>query len=400
MLNKILLIIIAVTVSFVAVADADTVTVNPDHPKSYVVQKGDTLWDITGKFLKEPWLWPQVWEANPQINNPNLIYPGDVVSLQYKDGRPILAVNRGDKSGRYERLSPTVRSTQNDDAIPPIPIDAIKQFLSRPLVVGKNDMDDLPYVVSSFDQHLIAGSGNKIYVRGIPTDDDTQTYAIYRRGKAYMSPDKEDTIIGYEALHVGDAVLDKSGDPATFTVVRSNREVLVGDRLVKESESDINSSFIPTKPRQEINGTVISVVDGVAEIGQYQVVVLDVGSKDGLETGNILGIYQSGNVVKDKTATLANAKHPERIKLKYEDTNPVEKVASNIINDLAATKRKIDQTDLVGYLGRPGAEPETVKLPEEYVGVLMLFRTFDHISYALVMEAQGPIHTYDAVKNL
>ncbi len=399
MLNKILLIIIMLSVSVVSWADA--VTVNPDHPETYTVQKGDTLWGITGKFLKEPWLWPQVWEANPQIENPHLIYPGDVVSLQYKDGRPILAVNRGDKSGRYERLSPSIRSYEKDNAIPAIPIDAIKQFLSRPLVVTDTEMDDLPYVVSSFDQHLIAGSGNKIYARGIPEDSAAKTYAIYRKGKAYINPLKDDkTVLGYEALHVGDVVLDKSGDPATFTVARSNREVLVGDRLVEESESDVNTNFVPTKPYQSVNGTVLSVMDGVAEIGQYQVVVLDLGTKDGMETGNILGIYQSGNEVNDSIATAAKAQHREPIKCQHEDTNVVEKDACKIINDLRETKEKIDQTDLVGYLGRPGDKPEVVKLPEEYVGVLMLFRTFENISYALVMEAQGPIHIYDTVRNL
>ena len=251
MLNKFLFIAVFVFASTAVIAD--TVTVKPDHPESYTVVKGDTLWDITGRFLNEPWLWPQVWEANPQIENPHLIYPGDVVSLQYKDGRPILAVGRGDKSGRYTKLSPTVRSHEKETAIPSIPIDTIKQFLLRPLVVSDEEMDDWPYVVSSFDEHLISGSGNKIYVRGLPEDATAKRYAVYRKGKPLVNPVKnKDNVLGYEALYLGDAVIEKGGDPASFIVVSSTREVLSGDRLAEESEADINSNFIPIIPFNNI----------------------------------------------------------------------------------------------------------------------------------------------------
>ena len=326
MLNKFLLIMILVWGS--AVCLADTVTVNPDHPKSYVVQKGDTLWDITGKFLKEPWLWPQVWEANPQIENPHLIYPGDVISLEYKDGRPILAVRRGSKDSRYVRLSPTVRSYEKAEAIPTIPIDAIKQFLTRPLVVDKEEMSDWPYVVSSYNEHLVAGTGNKIYVRGLTDDDVGKRLAIYRKGKPYLKggvslknyqdgkyssfsipPDvKDEDIIGYEAIYIGDAIVEKNGDPATAIVASANREILAGDRLARESGTDVNANFMPVSPTRDVNGNVISVFDGVSEIGQYQIVVLDLGTADGMQRGNVLGVYQSGKFVNDYVATKAKEK--------------------------------------------------------------------------------------------
>jgi hypothetical protein len=403
MLNKFLLI--AVFVLGTTVCLADTVTVNPDHPESYVVQKGDTLWDITGKFLKEPWLWPQVWEANPQIENPHLIYPGDVVSLQYQDGRPILAVSRGrgDKSGRYVRLSPTVRSYEKEEAIPSIPIDAIKQFLTRPLVVNDDEMNDWPYVVSSYDEHLIAGTGNKIYIRGISDDNSATRYAVYRKGNPYVNPRKDkEEILGYEAIYVGDAIIEKHGDPASAIMASAKREVLAGDRLAEESEADISANFIPRSPSHEVNGNVISVLDGVSEIGQYQVVVVDVGTNDGMEIGNVLGVYQSGKVVKDRVATKAKEKEEDqkRIVMEHEDTSAVASALSSIANDLRDNKRAFDKTDLVGYLGRPGSKAEQVELPEEYTGVLMVFRIFDKISYALVMEAEGPIHVYDSVRNL
>ncbi len=403
MLNKFLFI--AVFVLGTTAVIADTVTVKPDHPESYTVVKGDTLWDITGRFLNEPWLWPQVWEANPQIENPHLIYPGDVVSLIYKDGRPILAVGRGDKSGRNIKLSPTVRSYEKDTAIPSIPIDAIKQFLIRPLVVSADEMDDWPYVVSSYDEHLVSGSGSKVYVRGIPEDATAKRYAIYRKGKPYVNPVKDkDAVLGYEALYLGDAVIEKGGggDPASFMISRSNREILTGDRLAEESEADVDSNFIPTHPGRDVYGNVISVIDGVSEIGQYQIVVLDLGTNDGVEIGNVLGVYQSGKVVKDYVATKAREKEEDarRIVLSHEDTSGVDRAVSSVLNDVRDTRRAFDKTDLAGYLGRPNAKPEVVRLPEEYAGVLMIFRTFENVSYALVMEAVSQIHIYDAVRNL
>ena len=403
MLNKFLLGVIFILASSVAIAD-DTVTVKPDHPESYVVVKGDTLWDITGRFLNQPWLWPQVWEANPHIKDPNLIYPGDVISLQYKDGRPILAVSRGGKSDRYVKLSPQVRSYEKDEAIPAIPIDAIKQFLTRPLVVTDEEMEKWPYVVSSYGEHLIAGAGNKIYIRGLPEDaSKKERFAVYRKGKPYINPRKDkDNILGYEALYIGDAILQDTGDPASAIVANSNREILSGDRLAQESESDVNTSFVPTTPSREMDGNVISVIDGVSEIGQYQVVVLDMGENDGMQVGNVLGVYQSGKVVKDPVATKIKAQEEDekRVVVKNEDTNGFAKAVSNVVNKVRDAKRSFDNSDLVGYLGRPGSEPEVVELPEEYAGVLMVFRTFENLSYALVMEATSPIHVYDSVRNL
>lgn len=381
MLNKFLLVLILATAS--AITLADTVTVKPDHPESYVVVKGDTLWDITGRFLNEPWLWPQVWEANPQIENPHLIYPGDVISLQYQDGRPILAVSRGDKSGRYVKLSPQVRSYEKDEAIPTIPIDAIKQFLTRPLVVSVDEMENWPYVVSSYDEHLAAGAGDKVYVRGLPENvASRERYAVYRKGNPLINPRKDkNEILGYEALYVADAVVEKSGDPASFMISRSSREILTGDRLAQESEADVSTSFIPSSPDGEVSGNVISVIDGVSEIGQYQIVVVDLGTEDGMQTGNVVGVYRSGDYVKDYIAQ------------GEEDSFIVDETVRNAVN-------AFNNTSLVGYLGRPGVKVKEVQLPEEFAGVLMVFRTFERVSYALVMEAVAPIHMYDTVKNL
>lgn len=245
MLHKILLSVLLFAVSMTLQADA--VQVNPDHPDQYVVQKGDTLWDISGRFLTEPWRWPEIWQVNPQIGNPHLIYPGDVVSLSYEGGAPRLTVDRGTpdrkKTGdRTVKLSPQVRYVDEEDAIPTIPIEAIREFLTRPLVVTEKEFNSQPYIVSSYDQHLINGPGNEIYVRGLPADTDQRTYSIYRKGPAYVSNGET---LGYEAVYVGEAVVRKFGDPSTAIITTLEREALNGDRLIPQSESDVNSDFIP-----------------------------------------------------------------------------------------------------------------------------------------------------------
>lgn len=403
MLRKILLSFLITGISVICLAD--TVAVKTDHPESYVVQKGDTLWGISEKFLQKPWLWPQVWEANPQIENPNLIYPGDVVSLQYKDGRPILSVARvaKDTSGRSVKLSPTVRSYEKEHAIPTIPLDAIKQFLTRPLVVTDKEMNAWPYVISSQDEHMVAGSGNKVYVRGLAADTPDKRYVLFRKGQPYINQHKDkNNILGYEALYVADGILEKSGDPASVYITRSNREILIGDRLAVETEEDFNTNFMPRSPSQEISGNILSVLDGVKQIGRYQIVVVDVGAKQGIEVGNVLGVYQTGKFVKDAIAAEAKADKgkADLIKLENEDTNPIIGILSSVVNYVRESKRAFDRTDLAGYMGRPGTAAEDVELPAEYTGVLMIFRTFENISYALVMKATGPIHVDDTVKNL
>jgi len=360
-----------------AVVAADEVQVNPDSPDKYVVQKGDTLWGIAGKFLTQPWRWPEIWKGNPQIENPHLIYPGDVVTLSYEGGSPVLSVAGGDTSGgdaevatavatgsRDVKLSPAIRSYERDEPIPTIPIDSIRHFLSRPLVVPESEMSGWPYVVSSYDQHLVAGEGMRVYVRGLPAAERGQRFSIYRQGPAYRSgAEGSEKILGYEAVYVGEAVLEKSGDPATVYVTQTTREILTGDRLTPLSEKEMHSDFVPRAPAGKVEGSIISVIDGLSEIGQYQVVVLDVGTNQGLEVGNVLGVFQSGKVVSDKTGQTQH--HP-----------------------------------FIEYLGTGGDKGEPVTLPAEYTGVVMVFRAFDHVSYALVMEATSALNLKDAVRSM
>jgi hypothetical protein len=327
------------------VSAADNVELNPTHPTRYTVVRGDTLWDIAGRFLREPWLWPEVWHVNPQIKNPHLIYPGDVISLTYADGRPLLSLSRGSHN---VRLSPSVRSTPLDGAIPSIPIDAIHQFLSRPYVVGKQDLDAAPYIVAHGNEHLIGGAGNRIYVRGIGMDAPPgQRFDILRLGDAYKDAESGE-VLGYEGLYIGDARLETAGDPATLELVSTAQETLKGDRLIPVAKDTPLTTFFPSAPDRPVHGSIIAVLGGVTQIGQYQVVVLDRGEQDGLEKGTVLAIDERGETIKDAITP-----------------NPWDKI----------------------------------KLPDELAGHLMVFRTFPRVSFALVMDATRAIHVRDHVRN-
>ena len=402
MLNKVL---ISCAILLLAIGvRADELTINPDHPEKYTVVKGDTLWDISARFLEQPWRWPDIWGVNPQIADPHLIYPGDVISLSYEDGKPVLNVERVTGqvvSGRYVKLSPTIRSSENEDAIPTIPIDAIQQFLERPLVLSDNEIDSWPYVVSSYDEHLIATTGNKIYVRGIPEDTNTSRYSIYRKGPAYVNPNKnedgKEEILGYEAIYVGDAQLEKTGDPASAVITVVDREVLNGDRLLAQSDEDISTEFIPRPTDSEVEGNILSVVDGVSQVGQYQIVVLSLGSEQGVEPGNILGIYQSGYVVKDRIGPNIEKSDAEKA-AERADVEANETIPGKIAYGIGELIDAFDNT--FPTIANKQAKIEEITLPEEYVGVVMVFRTFDKVSYALVMETQGPVHVLDTVRSI
>ncbi|MEJ2693675.1 MAG: LysM peptidoglycan-binding domain-containing protein [Candidatus Thiodiazotropha sp.] len=335
--NKLIGFTLGLLLSFSAFA-AEPVALNPAHPERYTVVKGDTLWDISALFLRDPWYWPEVWYVNPQIENPHLIYPGDEIVLTYRDGRPILSLSRKNK------LSPSVRATPLDAAIPTIPIDAIGQFLTRPYVVDEGELDQAPYIVHFLDDHIIGGAGISFYARSI-MQDDTSRYTIVRPGAAYKDPDSGE-ILGYEATFIGDADLKRTGDPAKFLIASSELEAIIGDRLIIAEDDEPLVNFQPRAPEGDIKGRIISVLNGVSQIGQYNVVVLNKGARDGLEPGHVMQILQGGDEIRDITK------------------------------------------------GR-GA---TVTLPLEEAGVLMVFRTFEKVSFALVMRATKPLHVLDWVR--
>jgi len=357
------LFLAALLISAVALAQ-DTVELTPDHPTRYVVKRGDTLWDISTHFLVEPWRWPEIWQTNPQVQNPHLIFPGDELSLFYRDGQPVVQITRrGDTAAPTEdgvirrqtgprevKLSPKAHVLDRTDAVPTIPIDAIRPFLARPLVLGEGEFEAAPYVVSAGREALVSSMGREIFVRGLKPEQGTR-FGVYRRGQVYRNPSNNAEILGYEAIHVADATVEKPGDPATVLLLTSTQEVRAGDRLFPVTDDQVVTNFMPRAPDWDVTGQIISVVDGVTQIGEQDIVVLDIGSRDGIEEGLVLGIFQTGNEVEDL----------------WSEKDRVQKVI--------------------------------VELPELRAGTVMVFRPFDRVSYALVMQATRAMHLLDTVKN-
>ena len=401
MLRKIQIFVntVALTALLATVATADDLQLSPGHPESYTVQKGDTLWDISGHFLTQPWRWPEIWHANPQVKNPDLIYPGDVLTLVYVNGHPELELSTGDRhlGARLYKRSPSVREYAHDDSIKPIPLDAIGPFLRQPLVVSDGEMEKLPYIVSSEDQHLANGSGINVYIRGLPVDAKVSRYTVFRKGDAYRSPGaKKGDILGYEALDVGDVVITRSGDPAVGKVVRVSREILNGDRLIPAS-NELLPEFVPHAPSEPVNGHIVDVIDGLDMFGPRQVIVLDVGKNQGIEPGHVLALQVSSLTVLDQTRTDLKQKEEDEKRLKFQrsDKSPVDSLMEHVANDVRDTKRALDRKLGVQF----NTAPEEVALPAERAGEAMVFRVFDHVSYALVMNLSRPVRVEDSVTN-
>jgi len=323
----------------------------PDYPERYVVKKGDTLWDIAKRFLKDPWLWPQVWQINPRIRNPHLIYPGDVIVLHFAEGKPYLTLEgvggiRPPKEIKTVKLKPQVRYETLDKAIETIPRSAIGPFLFRPRVVTEEEIERAPYIVSSYEEHLISGTGNRLYAKNV-TNEQVAVYDVIRPGQVYRDPESGE-ILGYEVIRLGTARVVRLGQPTTLVVSDAKLEILNGDLLIPSEESELDFSFFPNAPREPVSGQIISVFNGVSQIGQFNVVVLNRGQRDGLKPGHVLAVFQAGKQVRDPRAFFSWTK---------------------------------------------------VTLPDERAGLLMVFRTYDKVSYGLVMEATRAMHLYDRVGN-
>ena len=314
------------------------------HPDRYTVAKGDTLWDISGKFLSQPWKWPELWHANPQIENPHLIYPGDTLSLVYIDGQPRLMLNRGESRGTI-KLSPQVRSTPLAQAIPTIPLGAINSFLiSNRIVDTAEDFSAQPYVVAGNQESVISGAGDRIYARG-SFEDNQAVYGIFRQGKTYTDPETKE-ILGINADDIGSAeLISEEGDIATLNLSRTTQEVRPGDRLFPTEERAVNSTFMPSEPPTDVDGVILDVPRGVNRVGQFDVVTINKGKIDGLSEGNVLAVYKTGETVRDR---------------------------------------------ITG---------ESVKVPDERSGLLMVFRTYEKLSYGLVLYATRDLALMDKVKN-
>lgn len=328
------------------------IRVKAAHPRQYTVKKGDTLWGISNLFLQDPWYWPEIWQKNTQIQNPHLIFPGDVLTLVYVNGQPQIRVNdaqhkevANDGSLPVKKLSPSVRTQSLQASIPSIPGDAIRQFLSKPRVVTKQQLDDAPRIIGSDETHLILGTGSRVYIRG-EIDKERVRFSVFKPGEELRDPNTNE-LLGYEAKYSGDVHIVTYGDPASGDITYAAREVLIGDRLLPEDKSKLENLFFPHVPDREVEAQIISLYDALFGVAQYQIVVINKGELDGMEVGHLLATYTQGAVIRDR----------------YD-------------------KRR----------------SRLVQLPNERSGLLMLFKTFDRVSYGLTLESKRVIHNHDVVK--
>lgn len=318
------------------------VELNDDVPETYTVRKGDTLWGISGMYLRQPWLWPELWDVNPQIDNPHLIYPGDELYLTWVDGQPRLRLRRG----RDVKLEPGMRVSSLDLAIPLIPLDEIGAFLLRHRILVADDLNNSAYLVAADQGHLISAPGDRVYGRG-PFPEGERSFGIFRAGDTYRDP-LTGELLGYQAMDIGNARrLSSDGDDVTeLEVTRVTEEVRIGDRFLPQEDRVLEATFQPRAPDSEIEGGLMIAVDrGVSQIGTNDIVVLNRGTREGLEVGHVLAIYQAGERVFDQVAR------------------------------------------------------QNVTLPDTRAGLLMVFEVFDKASYALVLKASRPLKVLDKIKN-
>ncbi|WP_422139400.1 LysM peptidoglycan-binding domain-containing protein [Endozoicomonas sp. ALC020] len=318
--------------------------IKSDSPRDYMVKKGDTLWEISNRFLKSPWLWPEIWHANPQIHNPHLIFPGDLVSLVYIDGRPRLTIVRRGESGRTIKLSPKVRTLPAESAIPAIPLSAIDAFLkSSRVFTSKRALESAPYIFASRQERIITGAGDKVYVRGQIGSLD-KSLDILRAGDVLKDPDSGE-VLGIIGHQVADASLQKVDNGiASLKIQTSQREVRPGDKVVPADTFSLQTTFFPRAPDAPVEGKIVSVVDGVKKVGQFNSVIINRGIREGLRQGDILNAYKN---------------------LKVKDQ----------------------------------ISGEMVNLPPERAGMIMIYRTFEKVSYGIVLTAYEEIGVGDTLKS-
>ena len=368
----------------IGTAVAQDVSVRSDHPDEYVVVKGDTLWDISGRFLDKPWQWPAIWHANPQIENPHLIYPGDVISLVYIDGKPQLRLRRGGT----QKLSPSVRVTDRDDAVHAIPFDKIKPFVRNIRVLSQEEFEGLPYIIANNDQRLTATYSDVTYARGLDAIAG-QEYIVARLSNIYddlgdgdirrVMPKEhwkqvpnvwdraEDTFntvspwnrrpqnpVGYELVQVSRVRVTLEGEITSLEIIQDRTEVKPGDYILPANDKGYEATFYPRAMDSVPDGLRILATSGQKSgVGLYQIVSINGGEKDGIVPGHVFSAFRKGAVIDDE----------------------------------------------VGH--RPGsfAVDSEVRLPEVYDGLIMVFRTFDHISYGMAMSGSRVVKEFDVLRH-
>ena len=315
--------------------------------EDYVVQPGDTLWSIANHFLKDPYYWPEIWYANPEIENPHRIYPGDHISIVFVGDRPRLTVGLRPHI-RYESLPPVVSA---------LPLDKLRPFLNHDQVLNEEDLESAPYVLANREGAIHASSDDIAYVRP-DLDADQQRYAVVEKGKELVDS-RSGELLGYRAIYKGEAHLQATGDPSTVELKDVVREVQEGDRLVEMTEEAFDRDVQPQIPAFAIDASVILLPDAITQVGNNQVIVIDRGTESGVQPGDLLKINKRGRVVSDRFAPREEGDEVKRLR------------------------------DLEG---------PAVALPDYPIGTAMVFRVYDRVSFALVAKATKPVHVGDRAR--
>ena len=333
-----------------ASAQAAAPVLNPRAPLTYTVKRGDTLWDISAMYLRDPWLWPEIWHVNPSLPNPHLIYPGDVLTLGYgADGSPQVTVAHGSAL----RVQPLVRSKPLDGPIATIPYEAIAAFLGKPGVVTRDNIKHSPKVAAMRHRHVVAGEGQEIYVEGLEKWGPGR-YAVVHVGDPLINPENGKAQ-GFLGVYTATAEFATADKVAKGMLIDSARESQAGDLLFAVDMASVRTDFVPRAAPAGTDGQIMAVVDGVSLIGQYQVVALNRGTKHGLEPGHVLAIDQKGERVYNVTC------------------------------------RNRDGS-LHWCMGKQ------VQLPDERAGTLLVFKTYEDMSFGLVVYADVPVRIADIVR--
>jgi len=364
---------------------AQDVSVRSDHPDRYVVVKGDTLWDISGRFLDQPWQWPAIWHANPHIENPHLIYPGDELSLVYVDGVPQLRLNREGT----EKLSPAIRVVDRGAPINAIPLDRLAPFLRDVRVLSPSEFEGLPYIVANEVDRLTATYSDQTYARNLNArvGDEfvvARLYSIYDQTKNdgirrvlprrnwqqvpnMKNPNEtlwNDTApwdkraknpVGYELVEVSRVrVNQQSGDISVLDIVRDRTEVKEGDYILPLDSRGYDDYFQPHAMDSVPEGLrILSTKDALYGVGHYQIVALNGGSNQGIESGHVFSVFRPGRTVDDR----------------------------------------------VGFRWGSFDEKSEVELPDQFHALVMVFRTFGDISYAMVLDGDNLVRAFDELRH-
>lgn len=379
MRKAIISLILLITPAWTALA-ADAPAIKEGAPERYVVQKGDTLWNIAGRYLKEPWRWPELWKMNQeQIKNPHLIYPGDAIVLDRSSGEARLQLVQLETT----KLQPRIRVERSErDALPSIAPSVIEPFLSKPLVVSADELESAPRIVATAESRVTLGAGDRAFAQGI-TRDKGDRWQIFRRGDPLIDPETKE-VLGYEATYLGEARVSKHGDVSTVEITRSVQEIYRDDRLLPLGKQAPVFSYMPHSPRVPVKARIISAYGSLQETGPMSIVALSKGSKDGIDVGSVLAIERSQT----------SSRYTQRTEPLFGRTGISGSDSPRVYRTEALPPR-----DVFSSRGEAVTRDDIAKLPDERYGLVMVFRTFDRASFALVMEASRPVAVSDFVTN-